>query len=204
MIMLMPPYHGALLKASEEEIFTQLSRISENINLPIMIQDAPLSGVALSVEFLAKLANEIANVSYFKIEVPGTAKKLRALIKVAGDSIVGPFDGEEAITLVADLQSGATGTMSSAMYPELLKPIITAYSGGDIDSAHIYYNQILPLINYENRQCGLQGTKFIMKSGGVIRSDTVRHPLSSIDQSTRTELLRLAHEHNLIALRWGS
>ena len=76
MIMLMPPYHGALLKASEEEIFTQLSRISENSSLPIMIQDAPLSGVALSVEFLAKLANEIANVSYFKIEVPGTAKKL--------------------------------------------------------------------------------------------------------------------------------
>ena len=53
-------------------------------------------------------------VRYFKIEVPGTANKLRALIEAGGDAVVGPFDGEEAITLMADLDAGATGTMTSA------------------------------------------------------------------------------------------
>ena len=31
-------------------------------------------------------------------EVPGTAAKLRALIKAGGEAIEGPWDGEEAIT----------------------------------------------------------------------------------------------------------
>ena len=168
-----------------------------------MVQDAPISGTSLSVNFLAKLAKEIENVSYFKIEVPFAANKLRTLIKIGGSSVVGPFDGEEAITLIADLEAGATGTMSSAMYPELLKPIVESFSLGDFFSATNKYEKILPLINYENRQCGLQGTKIIMKEGGVIKSDHIRHPLPPMPPSTRKGILKLAHDHNLLALRWG-
>jgi len=36
--------------------------------------------------------------------------------------IVEPFDGEEAITLMADLDAGATATMPSALRPDLIKP----------------------------------------------------------------------------------
>ena len=52
---------------------------------------------------------ELEQVSYFKIESPGTASKLRELIRLGGDSIEGPWDGEEGITLLADLEAGATG-----------------------------------------------------------------------------------------------
>ena len=38
--------------------------------IPIMVQDAPLSGVTLSVPFLVRLAREVPLVRYFKIEVP--------------------------------------------------------------------------------------------------------------------------------------
>ena len=41
--------------------------------------------------------------------------------------------------------------------------------------------RILPLINYENRQCGLRATKTVMMEGGVIKSDAVRHPLEPLD-----------------------
>ena len=54
-------------------------------------------GVTLSVPFLARLAREVPLVRYFKIEVPFAAAKLRSLIEVGGEAIVGPFDGEEAI-----------------------------------------------------------------------------------------------------------
>jgi 4-hydroxy-tetrahydrodipicolinate synthase len=43
-----------------------------------------LSGVTLSVPFLARLAREVPQVCYFKIEVPGAAAKLRALIAAGG------------------------------------------------------------------------------------------------------------------------
>lgn len=64
------------------------------------------------------MARELDHVSYFKIECPFAADKLAALIEAAGDHIEGPFDGEEAATLLADLDAGATGTMTSAMFPE--------------------------------------------------------------------------------------
>ena len=61
----------------------------------------------------------------------------------------------------------------------------------------------MPLINYENRQCGLRATKTVMMEGGVIRSDTVRHPLEPLDAATRAGLMELARAANPLALRWG-
>ena len=42
-------------------------------------------------------------MAYFKIETAGAASKLRELIRLGGDAIEGPWDGEEAITLIPDL-----------------------------------------------------------------------------------------------------
>ena len=94
-----------------------------------MIQDAPVSGTPLSAPFLARMAREIANVAYFKIEVPQAANKLRELIALGGDAIEGPWDGEEAITLLADLDAGATGAMTGGGYPDGLRLIVDASSG---------------------------------------------------------------------------
>ncbi|GAB5377552.1 MAG: dihydrodipicolinate synthase family protein [Acuticoccus sp.] len=202
MIMLMPPYHGALLKGNESQTFEQFQRAAD-VGLPIMVQDAPLSGVELSIPFLVRMAREIPGVCYYKIETPQAAGKLRALIAAGGDAIVGPFDGEEAITLMADLDAGATGTMSSALLPDLIKPVLTAHAAGDRAEAARLYGNILPLINYENRQCGLRACKTVMKEGGVIGSDFVRHPLPALHPATRDGLLELAREVNPLALTWG-
>ena len=43
------------------------------------LQDAPLSGVNLPVALLARLAKEVPQVAYFKIEVPNAAAKLRGV-----------------------------------------------------------------------------------------------------------------------------
>ena len=203
MLMMMPPYHGASLRADETRMIEHFARVADAARLPIMVQDAPLSGVTLSVSFLARLAREVPLVSYFKIEVPGTAAKLRELIAVGGAAIVGPFDGEESITLMADLDAGATGTMPSALLPDLIRPVVVHYREGRKADAAVAYAKILPLINYENRQCGLRATKTVMMAGGVIRSDFVRHPLTPLDAATRAGLLDLAHEANPLALRWG-
>ena len=121
--------------------------------------------------------SEIANVSYFKIEIAGTAAKLRDLIALGRDAIEGPWDGEEAITLMADLDAGATGAMTGGGYPDGIRQIIDPYFAGDQEEAAAAYERWLPLINYENRQCGLLAAKVLMKEGGVIRSEAVRHPL---------------------------
>jgi len=203
MVMMMPPYHGSGLYPAPQGIYEHYQAVSKAVSIPIMVQDAPLSGVALSVDLLARMARELENVSYFKIECPFAADKLAALIKAAGDHISGPFDGEEAVTLLADLDAGATGTMTSAMFPEKIRPIVMAYLAGDESSALSHWKACLPLINHENRQCGLRATKTVFKEGGVIRSDAVRHPLKPMSARTRARLLELAGDLDILALKWG-
>ncbi|SEQ38046.1 Dihydrodipicolinate synthase/N-acetylneuraminate lyase [Loktanella sp. DSM 29012] len=203
MLMMMPPYHGVGLAPPEQGIFEHFAAVSDAIDIPIMVQDAPLSGVTLSVPLLARMAKEIENVSYFKMESPFAADKLALLIAAAGDHIAGPFDGEEAATLLADLDAGCTGTMTSALQPELIRPIVVDYLAGNIEAAQTGWRDALPLINHENRQCGLRAAKVVMKEGGVIGSDHVRHPLKPMTQRTRERLLQLATERDVIALRWG-
>ncbi len=203
MIMLMPPYHGANLRAGETQVIEHFSAVAESGGIPVMIQDAPLSGVELSVPMLVRLANEVPLVRYFKIEMPMTAAKLRSLIQAGGDAIVGPFDGEESITLLADLNAGATGTMPSALLPDLIKPVLESHREGNIDSASAQYNRILPIINFENRQCGLRACKAVMKEGGVIASDAVRHPLTPLHPETRAELIGLASNLDPVVLKWA-
>ncbi|WP_439373066.1 dihydrodipicolinate synthase family protein [Bradyrhizobium sp. DASA03120] len=203
LLMLMPPYHGSGLKADETHMIEHFARVADAARIPVMVQDAPLSGVTLSVPFLVRLAQEVPLANYFKIEVPFAAAKLRNLIEAGGAAVAGPFDGEEAITMMADLEAGATGTMSSALCPDLLRPVFDHHKAGRTTDAAAAYAKVLPLVNYENRQCGLRAAKSVMREGNVIRSDAVRHPLEQIHPKTKAGLLELARGVNPLALRWG-
>jgi len=203
MVMMMPPYHGAGLRADDQGVYEHFAAVSDAISIPIMVQDAPLSGVTVSVPLLARMARELENVGYFKLEMPFAADKLAALIEAGGKHILGPWDGEEAATLLADLDAGCTGTMTSALQPDKIRPIVSSYLAGDPDAALEQWKYCLPLINHENRQCGLRACKTVMMEGGVIRSDHVRHPLKPMSARTRERLLQLAAEMDLMALRWG-
>jgi 4-hydroxy-tetrahydrodipicolinate synthase len=168
-----------------------------------MIQDAPMAGTPLSAAFLARMAQDFEQVRYFKIETAGAASKLRELIELGGDAIEGPWDGEEAITLMADLEAGATGAMTGGGYPDGIRQIVDPYFAGRRDEAMAAYARWLPLINYENRQCGLQACKVLMQEGGVIRSEAVRHPLQKLHPMTRAGLVEIARQLDPVVLRWG-
>jgi 2-keto-3-deoxy-L-arabinonate dehydratase len=202
-VMMMPPYHGATIRASEQQIFEFFAAVSSQLEIPIMIQDAPVSGTALSAAFLARLAKELEQVAYFKIESAAAASKLRELLRLGGDAIEGPWDGEEGITLFSDLEAGATGSMTGGGYPDGIRKIVDAYASGRRDDAFAAYQQWLPLINYENRQCGLLASKALMKEGGVIACDAPRHPLAPLHPATRAGLLETARRLEPLVLRWG-
>ena len=175
----------------------------DGLDIPLMIQDAPASGVALPAPFLASLAREIDAVSYFKIETAGAASKLRELIALGGDAIEGPWDGEEGITLLADLDAGATGAMTGGGYPDGIRRITDAYFAGRRDEAVEQYARWLPLINYENRQSGFLTAKALMREGGVIACDAPRAPWPELHPQVRAGLLDAARRLDPLVLRWG-
>ncbi|TXN01635.1 MULTISPECIES: dihydrodipicolinate synthase family protein [unclassified Methylobacterium] len=203
MVMVMPPYHGATIRVPDIGVYDFFRGVSDAIAIPIMIQDAPVAGTPLSAAFLARMAREIEHVSYFKIETPGAAGKLRELIAQGGDAVIGPWDGEEAITLMADLDAGATGAMTGGAYPDGIRQITDAYAAGRRSEALDAYARWLPLINHENRQCGLLACKALMAEGGVIAHETARLPLQPLHPDTRTALIELARRNDALVLRWG-
>ena len=201
-VMMMAPYHGALLKGNAKQTFEQFQRVGE-VGIPIMVQDAPLSGVDLPVPLLVKMAQEIEMVKLFKIECPRAANKLRALIAEGGDAIEAPFDGEEAITLLADLDAGCTGSMTSGMIVDQIKPVITHYLAGQVSAATEAYGRVAMAINHENRQCGWQACKAAMIEGGVIKSDYCRHPIEALHADIKSRLIDLLKPLHPIVLNWG-
>ncbi|WP_029001944.1 dihydrodipicolinate synthase family protein [Azohydromonas australica] len=203
MVMVMPPYHGATFRVPEAAIESFYRRLSDALDIPVMVQDAPCSGTPLPAAFLARLAREVAQVSYFKIETPGAANKLRELIRLGGAAVEGPWDGEEGITLLADLEAGATGAMTGAGFPDAMRAIVDAHRAGGADAAFALYQRWLPLINHENRQAGFLAAKALMKEGGVIACEAPRHPWPALHPATRSELIAIARRLDPLVLRWA-
>ena len=203
MVMVMPPYHGATFRVPEAQIYEFYARLSDAITIPIMVQDAPASGTVLSAAFLARMAREIEHLSYFKIETAGAASKLRELIRLGGEAIEGQWDGEEAITLLADLDAGATGAMTGGAFPDGIRPIVEAHRAGKHDEAFVLYQRWLPLINHENRQGGILTANALMFAGGVIACGAGRRPFPPIHPEVRRGLIDIAKRLDPLVLRWN-
>jgi dihydrodipicolinate synthase/N-acetylneuraminate lyase len=203
MVMVMPPYHGATLRVGEAQLVEFFRVVCGAIDIPLMVQDAPVAGTPLPAALLARMAREIPNLRYFKIEVPQAANKLRELISLGGEAIEGPWDGEEGITLWADLEAGCTGAMTGGGFPDGMRAIVDAYREGRRDEAFSLYQRWLPLINWENRQAGFLSAKALMQAGGVIACDAPRHPWPPLHPAMREGLLDIARRLDPLVLRWA-
>ena len=93
--------------------------------------------------------------------------------------------------------------MTSALIPDLIRPVILHHREGDRDMAESIYHDILPIINFENRQCGFRATKYAMKKGGVISSDFSRHPVAPLNPTVGEALLDLLRPKKPVILEWG-
>jgi dihydrodipicolinate synthase/N-acetylneuraminate lyase len=204
MVMLMAPYHGATLRVGPDGIRAAFATIAEQIDIPVLVQDAPMAGTPLSPELMADLALQIPNVSYFKLEEGVAAVKMRQLLELAGDAVVGPWDGEESITLIPDLEAGATGTMPSCSVVDGLRQTWDLWHGGRRDEAIAAYSRVQPMIVYENKIGGLLATKALMAEGGIIASDAPRHPFPPLSPHVRSGLIAMAKRLDLAILRWSA
>jgi 2-keto-3-deoxy-L-arabinonate dehydratase len=203
LVMLMPPFFGATLSVAETAVVSWFAAVAEGLDVDIMVQDAPMSSTPMSTDLLARLAAEVPQVRHVKIEMPRTAAKVRTLIAAAGETLPGVYDGEEAITLIPDLDAGVQATMSSATVPEVLARIVADYHAGRREQAVTEWERILPLIHYENRQCGLAGAKHLLQVGGIIRSARCRAPFPGLAPVTAKELEELARRKESLVLRWA-
>ena len=97
MVMVMPPYHGATIRVPRAAIHAfYRARCRMRSRIPIMIQDAPVSGTPLSAAFLARMAQRDRARRLLQDRDAGRGlEAARADPRSAATAIEGPWDGEE-------------------------------------------------------------------------------------------------------------
>ena len=75
MVMLMPPFYGATLPVPGPAVIEYFKQVADAIDIPVMVQDAPLSPTPLPASLLIDLVRQVPQVRYAKIEVPQAAAR---------------------------------------------------------------------------------------------------------------------------------
>jgi 4-hydroxy-tetrahydrodipicolinate synthase len=75
--------------------------------------------------------------------------------------------------------------MTGATYLDGIKQFLKAHAEGKRAEALDEYERWLPLVNYENRQCGISNCKLLTEEDRIISSEAVRGPLQALHRDTR-------------------
>ena len=202
-VMSMPPFFGRW-GAEEKMIIEYYRTISDQVDIPVMVQDHELSGIVMSAQFLARLAGEIPKVEYFKIEVVGSPYKISEVLRLGDEDVLGVFGGASGISLIEELDRGSCGTMPACYMPRVFRRTYDLFMAGRKQEAREFFSRYLPLINFELHSANRCLWKEILKSMGVIRSATIRSTVpASWDEVTRRQLSELVEGLSISRERWG-
>jgi len=185
-LMVLPPY---FLKPDGEGLMFYFDAISRAVKIPIMVQDAPLmSGIAMPVALLSRMAKEIENVKSAKVEAPPTVPKIGALKAAVGDKLA-IFGGLNGQFIIEEFSRGAAGQMPSSDITWVYARVWECLKRGDKAEAWWLFSVALPLIRFELQPgLGVSAAKHNLVAKGILKSAAVRHPTSSLDEAAFCEL----------------
>ncbi len=188
-LMVLPPYY---LRPDADGVRAFFSAISDAVDIPIMVQDAPLlSQVSLPASLLARMGREIEHVDYVKVEAPPTAPKITRTRECAGDALT-LFGGLNGQFLIEEVQRGARGTMPASDMGSLYVAMWDALECGDPATAWDVFRRALPLIRFELQPgLGVSAIKHNLVACGVIQSAAIRRPTRELDAAGLSELKAL-------------
>lgn len=185
-LMVLPP---SFLRTDGEGLIHYYGSISRGVSIPIMIQDAPLmTQVAMPPALLARMAREIEQARYVKVEAPPTAPKITDVQKAAGDSLV-LFGGLNCQFFIEEYQRGARGQMPGSDATAELVQIWNALESSDLAGAWQVFTRILPLLRFELQPgLGVSAMKHNLVAAGIIECSRVRHPTAELRPESVEEL----------------
>jgi 4-hydroxy-tetrahydrodipicolinate synthase len=171
-------------------IMAHYRAVAAAVTVPIVVQDEPVTtGVIMSPELLARIANELPACRYVKLEEPPTPPKITALRRLPGAERFRIFGGMNGMFFFEELSRGAVGIMTGVAVPDVLVRIYDLFRAGDVAGAAAMYDRYASYIRYEGQQgIGLALRKEVLRLRGAIRSSYVRPPGPSLDDVTRAEL----------------
>ena len=188
-LMVLPPYY---MKTDAEGTYHYYATMDAAVSIPIMVQDAPLmTGVPLAPALLGRMARELKNVRYAKVEAPPTAPKISQVRDACPSDfiILGGLNGQ---FFLEEVQRGARGTMPGSDMTRSYVKMWNSFEKGNIREAWDEFTCALPLMRFELQPgMGVSAMKHNLGHAGVIASARVRHPTRSLDSDSLRELALL-------------
>lgn len=194
-IMVAPP---KLSRSSDAALRRHYLTVAEAVSIPVVVQDHPTStGVYMSVEFIAAIAEESAQCRFLKLEDPPTPRKTSQVLAANPKVVI--FGGLGGMMFLEELRHGAAGTMTGFAFPDILVEIYKKYRSGDVDGATEVFYRYCPLIRFENQPLiNLPLRKHIYHIRGAIDSPRARSPFVPVDEGTLEDLQDIMTRLNLL------
>lgn len=184
-LLVAPP---RLARSSDAALRRHYLAVAEAVDIPVVVQDHPAStGVTMSVEFIAAIAEEAPHCRFLKLEEEPSPTKVGQVL--AANPNVQVFGGLGGMMFVEELRRGAVGTMTGFGFPEILVDIYRKWVSGDRDGATEVFYHYCPIIRFENQALiNLALRKHIYWLRGAIASPRVRAPFMPVDAGTLADL----------------
>jgi len=193
--LLVAPYYN---KPSEEGLLAHFSAIAEVTDKPIILYSIPSRcGIEISVDVAAKLYERYPHVCCMKA-AEGSCDKVTQYIKKLGMNY-SVLSGDDALTLPF-MSSGAKGVISVASNL-IVSPsveMVNAANSNDFKKAQEIFLNYYHFFNAIFMEPNPVPIKYCLKETGIIRSDSVRLPLSNLKDASKNKLKALLKEFSLI------
>ena len=179
-LMLLPPF---FLKPGGAALYQHIKAVSLSVSIPVMLQYAPeQTGVAMDPTLLARLAEEVPNLLYYKIECRPPGAYISRLLELTKGRIK-IFIGNAGFQMIEGLDRGAVGVMPGCSMFDLYLKIYGAWRNGERAEAQRLHNELLAMLNHIRQDVEeiIFYEKRILARRGIIRTDACRKPSFASD-----------------------
>ncbi len=180
------PYYN---RPTQEGLFQHFARIAEATDKPIILYSIPgRCGVEISVPVIERLRAKYPHVAHIK-EAGGSVDRVDQIISAMGDSVT-VLSGDDSLTLPF-MSVGAKGVISVAsnLYPREVGKLVSLALANDYAKARTLHRKLYPVFKTIFIESNPAPIKLAMARAGIIGSDEVRLPLTTLTEANRATLL---------------
>lgn len=170
---------SGLLGIGADALFDTFAEVAATGGVPIVVQDAPQNtGVLLPPATLARLLIDASGVAAVKVEPPGPAPKISAVVRCLDGAEATIIGGVGGVDYLHELERGSAGTMPGPAYPEVFALAGALLERGERSLAYATHARLLPLITLGSRDMDtfLFSQKHILRRRGVLDEPLLRAP----------------------------
>ncbi len=180
------PYYN---RPTQEGLFEHFARIADVTEKPIILYSIPgRCGIEISVKVMERLRAKYPHVAHIK-EAGGSVDRVDQIIAALGDAMT-VLSGDDSLTLPF-MSVGAKGVISVAsnLYPREVGKLVSLALANDYPKARALHRKLYPVFKAIFIESNPAPIKLAMARAGIIGSDEVRLPLSTVSEASRQTLL---------------